>query len=88
MPEPFLRRLAEHAEWGGRRDVRLALATNPRTPVPQALRLVDGLGVADLKRLVNDDKVPTIVRIGASRTVERRTGGSEDPPHRRLPSIG
>jgi len=63
----LLRHLADHPKWGRRRDVRLALLRNRRTPVPVALRLAGGLAPPDLRRLLKDDKVPRIVRVGAER---------------------
>jgi hypothetical protein len=51
--------------------VRLALLSNPRTPVPVALQLVEKLSLRDLRQLIKDDKVPTIVRVGADRRLDR-----------------
>ena len=63
--------IAGHPRWGGRRAVRLALLSNPRTPVPVALQLVERLSLSDLRQLIKDDKVPTIVRVGADRRLDR-----------------
>jgi hypothetical protein len=66
-PAETLRRVAHHPQWGERRAVRVALLRNPRTPVPEALRLVAGLAASDLEDVVRDDAVPRIVQIGAGR---------------------
>jgi len=63
--------IAGHPRWSGRRAVRLALLSNPRTPVPVALQLVEKLSLRDLRQLIKDDKVPTIVRVGADRRLDR-----------------
>jgi hypothetical protein len=75
VPPPFLADLAEHPGWGARRAIQLALARNLRTPVAVALRLVGGLAEGDRKRLSDDDKVPTIVRVCATRLIEREARG-------------
>ena len=72
-PASLLDHLARHPRWGVRREVRLALLHNPRTPVRTALYLIARLPVRDLQRLAEDGKVPRIVRIGADRRVERAT---------------
>jgi hypothetical protein len=66
-PAETLRRIAHHPDWGVRRAVRVALLRNPRTPVPEALRLVADLAASDLERMVRDEEVPRIVQIGAGR---------------------
>jgi len=71
-PREFLRHLADHPEWGIRRSIRYALAANPRTPTPAALRPLRALESDDLRRLAKDDSVPAIVRVGASRLLSER----------------
>ena len=65
--------------WRASRAVRLALARNPATPAPDALRALEGLQGPDLHALASDDRVPTLVRVGAARRAGRaplpRTGG-------------
>ena len=79
----FLGQLAEHQEWGLRKSVRLALVANPRTPVRAALQIVEQLTPHTLRGLVNDDKVPTIVRVSATRLLEQEHAnrpGRPGPP--------
>ena len=68
-----LRRVAEHPVWGQRRDLRLALLRRPELAVQAALHLARKMDRRDLQMLVEDDKVPLIVRVG----IERRL--REDP---------
>jgi hypothetical protein len=72
-PRSLLDYMARHPRWGVRREVRLALLRNPRTPVPAALYLIARLPLRDLQRLAGDGKVPKIVRIGADRRAQRAT---------------
>jgi hypothetical protein len=66
-PAATLDAIARHARWSARRSVLLALVSNPRTPVPTALRLLAELRSSDLHGLANDVKVPAIVRVAAER---------------------
>ena len=71
-PREVLALLADHPAWGGQYGIRLSLLANPRTPVPVALRLMEGLAPQDLQRLARDARVPKIVRVGADRCLEAR----------------
>jgi hypothetical protein len=74
-PAPVLAQIAAHHRWGGRRDVRLAVLRNGRTPLQAALGLVAKLDQRDLQRLSKDGKVRRIVRIRAERQLENSAGG-------------
>jgi len=84
-PPDALALLAGHERWGRRRQVRLALLANPRTPVPSALRMLRGLSIQDLRRLRDDDAVPRIVRVGAERLMKSSNArrGSASPSRQR-----
>ncbi len=69
----ILSALAGHPEWRARFAVRLSLLSNPKTPVPAALRLIEGLSRQELSRLARDAAVPKIVRVGADRKLEAAT---------------
>jgi hypothetical protein len=70
-----LRCVAEHAVWGRRRDLRLALLRRSELPTQVALRLTQKMDRRDLQRLVEDDKVPQIVRVGIERRLREASGG-------------
>lgn len=72
IPREVLASIADHPAWGRRYEVRWSLVSNPRTPVAAALRLVATLSKEDLERLVRDQKVPRIVRVGADRQLASR----------------
>ena len=69
-PRDVLTSLAEHPTWGDRHGIRVSLVSNPRTPVPVALRLMEGLPEPELRMLCLDSRVPRIIRVGAGRRLE------------------
>jgi hypothetical protein len=73
-PREILAALAEHATWGARHAVRLALARNPRTPARSALLAVEGLSRADLARLAREGEAPRLVQVAASRKLDASAG--------------
>ena len=77
-PAPFLAGLAKHSVWGHRRSVRLALLSNRRTPIAAGLRVIGSLHRRDLQRVAEDGNVPTIIRVGATRALERESNGARE----------
>lgn len=74
--EELLRTIGEKREWMKNYQVRLALATNPKTPLPIALRQVGTLGERDLGQLAKSRNVPQAVAVAARRlVVEKRDRG-------------
>ncbi|MFN8642481.1 MAG: hypothetical protein U0802_12830 [Candidatus Binatia bacterium] len=55
--------------------MKLALATNPKTPLPLAVRLVPSLLPRDLRNLAKSKNVPSAVNGLAKRLVIERSGG-------------
>ena len=55
-------------------QVRLALATNPKTPVMIVLKQLSSLGDRDLRQLAKSRNVPDVVSAQAQRMVVSRTG--------------
>jgi len=74
-PAGTLDDLARHHTWRARSSVRLALVRNPRTPLPAALGLLPLFCAADLQRIVEDDNVRTVLRVGAERRLDETLGG-------------
>lgn len=71
--DELLRTIAEKREWMRNYQVRLALATNPKTPLPIAIRQVMTLGERDLQQLAKSRNVPQAVAVQARRlVVEKR----------------
>jgi len=78
-PPDLLEQLGQHPRWGRRRDVLLALAGNNRTPRATALGLTREMAGSELRTLSCDPRVPTLVRVAATRRLERRR--PREAPH-------
>jgi hypothetical protein len=66
-PPESLDRLASHPRWGCRREIRLALVKNERTPGPVALGMLWRTPRHDLQSLLRERGLPPLVRAGAER---------------------
>jgi hypothetical protein len=67
IDEEVLRKIAADKEWIRLYSVRLALSTNPKTPVSISRRLVSTLNHKDLKNISRSKSVPTLVANEAQR---------------------
>jgi hypothetical protein len=67
--DELLRTIATKREWMRNYQIRLALATNPKTPLPIAIRQVMTLGERDLQQLAKSRNVPQAVAVQARRLV-------------------
>jgi hypothetical protein len=65
--EELLRAIVEKREWMKNYQVRLALATNPKTPLVVALKQVGTLGERDLRLIAKSKNVPGGVAAQARR---------------------
>ncbi len=65
--DELLRVITEHREWMRNYQVRLALATNPKTPLAVAVRQVGMLDERDLRQLAKSKNVPQAVAAHARR---------------------
>lgn len=57
-----LKMLAEKREWYQRSDIALALLSNPKTPVPLAIRMIEHTAMAELRRLAKSDSLRPAVQ--------------------------
>jgi hypothetical protein len=71
----LLDQICKRKEWLANYQVKLALATNPKTPLPLAVRLVPSLLPRDLRALAKSKNVPAAVNGLAKRLVIERSGG-------------
>ncbi|MGB9735477.1 MAG: hypothetical protein ACP5JP_04430 [bacterium] len=69
ISEDILRMIASNREWQKNYRIRHALVSNPKTPVPIALKLLETLSKQDLKNLSNNKNVSTVVATTAKRLV-------------------
>ena len=74
----ILRVVSEEARWSYRPAVRKAIARNPATPSPVALRLIQRLGRNDLRELARSPRVPGLVRVAAQRLLEKGRAATAD----------
>ena len=65
--EELLRIIVDSREWMRNYQVRLALATNPKTPLPVALKLIPTLGERDLRFIAKSRNVSQAVVANARR---------------------
>jgi hypothetical protein len=61
--------IAAHREWGQNQGVLAALVRNPKTPSPTAVKLLDKIAPAELRRLAKSAEVPRAVQIAARKKV-------------------
>lgn len=66
--------IVRRKEWVANYQIRLALVTNPKTPLAISLRFVSALSVRDLRQLAKSKNVPTAVCSMAKRLVLDRGG--------------
>jgi hypothetical protein len=71
-PAPVLEAVARDPKWSSRREVRIALLRNARTPLSSAVAFVSSLTLVEAKSLINDGKVPLAIR----RMLQSRVGKS------------
>lgn len=72
LDEEVLRRIAETRDWIKLYPVRLALARNPKTPTPVAIKLLGTLLRQDLRQLAGSKDVPVAVANTARRLLLQR----------------
>lgn len=76
IDDGILRIIAAKREWMENYQVRLALVTNPKTPVVTALRLLGGLQERDVRALAKSKNVSGTIASRAKRVVAEKYGRS------------
>jgi hypothetical protein len=61
--------IAGHREWGQNQGVLAALVRNPKTPSLTAVKLLDKIAPAELRRLAKSGEVPRAVQVAARKRV-------------------
>ena len=69
IDDEMIREIAAHREWTKKYQVKLALATNPKTPMVFALRFLATLGDRDIRALAKSKNVSATVAAAAKRIV-------------------
>ncbi len=70
----LLRKIGEHKYWPRNYQVRLALVTNPKTPLATALHFVNSLQERDIRFLAKSKNVSATVTAQARRLLLQREG--------------
>jgi len=70
--EDLIRQILFNKDWMKNYEIKRALVTHPKTPAPQALRLVPTLNTKDLKDLARSRNVSTMLKTTAFKDLERR----------------
>ncbi len=65
--EEILRAIGDNREWMSKPMMVLAIVSNPRTPIPMAMRMLTRISVADLNLLARNRNIPALVRREAKR---------------------
>lgn len=65
--EEILRKVADNRSWAKYYQVRLGLVSNPKTPLPISLKLLETLMLADLKRLAKSKGISNVIASAANR---------------------
>lgn len=72
VADEVIRIILNRKDWIKGYPIRLALAQNPKTPQPKALRLLETLYDRDLRQVAKSRNVPSAVSGGALRILSRR----------------
>jgi hypothetical protein len=81
VPKVLLESCARSSRWSPNYAVRLALALQPRTPLPVALLQISSLVPRDLRRVADTADLRPLVRAAARGVLEK--DGPEGPPNSR-----
>lgn len=70
--DELIRQILLNRDWIKGYEIRSALVTHPKTPLPKAIRFIADLSLRDLKNLMRSRNVATAIATTARREVERR----------------
>jgi hypothetical protein len=76
--DEMVRIILLNKEWMKNYEIRKALITHPKTPLPKALRFVNSLSLKDIKDLARSRQVSRVISTAARKELEQRnkkTGG-------------
>ncbi len=72
MGDELLRMIANNREWTKSYQIKLALTTNPKTPIPQAVKFLNYLQDRDLRNLMKSRDVPSNISAHARRILTKK----------------
>ena len=71
--DDLIRQILLNRDWLKLYEIKKALATHPKTPLPRAMRLISALSIKDLKDLMRSKNVSTVLSTIARKEFERRS---------------
>jgi hypothetical protein len=72
MGDELLRIISNNREWTKNYQIKLALTTNPKTPIPQAIKFMNYLQDRDLRLLMKSKDVPSNISSQAGRILAKK----------------
>jgi hypothetical protein len=72
VSDEVLRIIANNRDWTRSYNVKLALATNPKCPVPTAMKFVNYLQERELRSIMRSKDVPTPISTQARRLLQKK----------------
>ena len=78
-PEVFVRAVCRHSKWSPRREIRVALLRNGKTPLSRALEFSRSLPPAVVREILHGSHLPAATKKGLLKDVAERSAGSEKP---------
>jgi hypothetical protein len=75
LGDDVIRYIANRREWTKLYGIKFALCRNPKTPIPEAMRLMPFLRDKDIERLIKSKGIPSAVVAQARKLMMQRRGG-------------
>ncbi len=72
LPDEVIMAIAKDQKWKKNYPIKLALVSNPKTPLSAAINFLSHLQERDLKFLTKDNDVPSALRRRAQETLEKK----------------
>jgi hypothetical protein len=72
VSDEVLRIISNNRDWTRSYGVKLALATNPKCPVPTAMKFVNYLQERELRSIMKSKDVPTPIATQARRLLQKK----------------
>jgi hypothetical protein len=73
--DDVIRHICNNREWTRSYQVKLALVTNPKTPIAFSMRFLNAIRANDLKDLAGNKNIPNAICVAAAKLVDKRQAG-------------